>query len=140
MLVLASANKLGESTMQPSVAASLLRIDDERAEVAFNVLRAPDPKSRNKECEGRRIVPKDDGGWFIVSHQRYQYLASRAAATQRQKRYEERKSEREQDARIQESTCEQEGCSMPVELAVAGRKVCNAHGFEPPSREPGEEG
>jgi hypothetical protein len=140
MLVLASADKLGESSIQPSVAASLLRIKDERAEAAFAVLSAPDPKSRNKECEGRRIVPRDDGRWFIVSHQRYQHLSSRAAATQRQRKYEERKSEREQEARIQESTCEAQGCSMPVALAVAGRKVCSAHAFDPPSREPGEEG
>jgi len=140
MLVLASADKLGESSMQPSIAASLLRIDDERAEAAFARLSAPDPRSRNKECEGRRIVPRDDGRWFVVSHQRYQWLASRAAATNRQRRYEERRKEREVDGRISESTCEQEGCSMPVELAVAGRKVCNAHAFDPPGREPGQEG
>ena len=51
-LILASADKLGESAMQPSIAASLLRISDERAEEAFRILAAPDPRSRNREHDG----------------------------------------------------------------------------------------
>src|SRR5687768_9687180 len=64
-LILASADKLGESSMQPSIAASLLRIPDERAEAAFATLAAPDPRSRNQEQEGRRILPREDGRWYV---------------------------------------------------------------------------
>jgi hypothetical protein len=76
--------KRRESGMQASVATSLLRISYERAEVAFALLSAPDAKSRDKEHEGRRILAREDGRRFIVSHQEYQHLASRAASTERQ--------------------------------------------------------
>jgi hypothetical protein len=92
-LLLSSADKVGESSMSSSTAASLLRISDERAEAAFDVLASPDPKSRNKEHDGRRILPLDGGKWFIVSHAKYQWLASRAAATERQRKYEARQRE-----------------------------------------------
>lgn len=139
-LLLASADKLGESGMQPSIAASLLRIADERAEAAFAVLTAPDPTSRNKEYEGRRILPREDGSWFIVSHQKYQWRTSRARATERQRRYAARLEERERKGRIAEGTCEESGCESPVEAAVEGRKVCSAHAFPGADREPGEDG
>ena len=139
-LILASADKLGESDMQPSVAASLLRICDERAEAAFAVLSAPDPESKNKEHGGRRIRPCEDGKWLIVSHAKYQHLASRAAATERNRRYEARLKERDARAEATASTCNEPGCGEPAEAAVGGRKVCTAHAFDGKDREPGEEG
>lgn len=138
-LILASANKLGESGMQQSVAASLLRISDERAEAAFQTLAAPDPCSRNQEQGGRRILPCKDGRWLIVSHQKYQWLASRAAATERQRRYELRQKERDRTGAATESTCDEPGCGLPAASSVAGRMVCTAHAFDA-AREPGEDG
>src|SRR5262245_9764931 len=94
-LVLAAADKLGKSGMQPCIAASLLRIADERAQPAFDVFARPDPQSRNKDHDGRRLLRRGDGRWFIVSHQKCQWKASRGAATERQRRCEARQKERE---------------------------------------------
>jgi hypothetical protein len=139
-LILASTDKLGESDMQPSIAASLLRISDERAEEAFALLSAPDPQSKNKEREGRRILPCEDGKWQVVSHAKYQRLASRAGATERQRRYEARLKERETKAEAAADACDEPGCGKPAEAAIGGRKVCTAHAFDGACREPGEEG
>lgn len=95
MLLLATTDKLGESYMQPSAAASLLRISDERAIRAFEVLQAPDPGSKNVEMEGRRIVRQGNGKWLVVSHGKYQARASRSWATERQKAYLRRLKEQE---------------------------------------------
>jgi hypothetical protein len=139
-LILASADKLGESDMQPSIAASLLRISDERAVAAFAVLAAPDPGSKNKEHEGRRILPKEDGRWLLASHAKYQFLASRAAATKRQREYEARQKAREADAEAASTRCDHPGCGRLAERAGGGRKVCSAHAFDDACREPGAEG
>jgi len=130
ILLLATGDKLGESGMQPSAAASLLRISDERAKVAFAVLASPDPDSRNKEHEGRRIVPLKGGGWQIVSHQKYQWLASRARASQRQRKYEGNKKAREEGAEAREYICELDGCTQPAEAAHEGQMLCSRHLFE----------
>ncbi len=139
-LILASTDKLGESEMQPSAAASLLRISDERAKAAYNILSAPDPDSKNGDCEGRRIVRLESGKWRVVSHAKYQRLASRAAATERQRRYEANLKHREAQAKAAENTCDEPGCGRPADAAAGGRKVCAAHAFPSPSREPGEDG
>jgi hypothetical protein len=137
-LILASADKLGESDMQPSAAASLLRIPDDRAEKAFEVLASPDHRSKNKEFEGRRILRQEDGKWLIASHSKYQALASRDNANKRQARYEANRKAREAAAEGAQASCDEPGCRRPVEAALGGRKVCSRHAFT--RREPGEEG
>lgn len=138
-LIMASTNKLGESGMEASIAASLLRISDERAEAAFKILAAPDPRSRNRAHDGRRILPRENGRWFLVSHEKYQWLASRAAATESNRRYEARKKERERSGNASAATCDESGCGLLGEVAAGGRMTCSAHAM-PVDREPGEEG
>lgn len=99
MLLLATTDKMGESYMQPSAAASLLRISDERSATAFEILKAPDPDSKNVEMEGRRIVRKENGKWLVVSHAKYQARASRASASERQKAYVKRLKAQEEIVR-----------------------------------------
>jgi len=130
ILLLATCDKVGESSMQPSAAASLLRISDERAKAAFAVLASPDPDSRNKDHEGRRIVSLKGGSWHIVSYQKYQWLASRARASQRQKKYEANKKAREDGAEAAEYVCETDGCTMQAEAAAGGRMLCARHLFD----------
>jgi hypothetical protein len=91
LLLLATADRLGESAMQPSAAASLLRIPDERADAAYEVLQSPDPRSQNQDREGRRIVRLPTGRWLLTSHAKYQHLASKADAADRQRRFRERR-------------------------------------------------
>jgi hypothetical protein len=130
-LLIASANMNGKSEITVPFVASVLRISDERADEAFRVLSSPDPRSRNKEAEGRRIVPAD-GGWLLVSHAKYRHLASRAAAAARQAKYKAKQKALEEEA----ATCDEPGCDGQVVGAIDGRKLCSAHAFV---REPGED-
>jgi len=106
MLLLATTDKLGESYMQPTAAASLLRISDERALAAFDVLKEPDPASKNSDMEGRRIVRQSNGKWLVVSHGKYQARAARSWATERQKAYARR--QKAQEAMVKQEAEDQE--------------------------------
>jgi len=121
-LLIASADRNGESELTMPFVASVLRIEEARVEKAFEVLSSPDPKSRNKEAEGRRIQPLDSGGWVLVSHAKYRERASRQAAADRQAKYAAKKA----------ATCEIEGCERPVAGAVDGKRVCSRHAFGEP--------
>jgi hypothetical protein len=134
-LLIASADRNGLSELTVPFVASVLRIDNERVERAFSVLSAPDPRSRNKEAEGRRIVSFGDG-WLLVSHRKYRERASKQAAAERQARYVAKKKALEEEAAM----CEEVGCTGPVVAAAGGRKVCSAHAFSDAGRQPGEEG
>jgi len=91
-LILASCDRYGVSKLQPSAVAGLMRISDDEAELAFEILASPDAKSRNRSEEGRRIVKTEEGYWRVVSHSKYRRLASRAAAVERQQRYQDRRA------------------------------------------------
>ena len=129
-LILAAADKNGESDMQPSAAASLLRVSDEETEKAFAVLEAPDPKSRNEESQGRRIIKLDNGHWQVVSHGKYQALASKAMAHARQKKYDQNKRVRERGMSDTEGVCEYRGCYAQSSGKVGDKLVCSKHAFE----------
>jgi hypothetical protein len=123
VLILASRDRFGETSIQPATVASLLRISDEEAEDAFRVLSEPDPKSRNRDCEGRRIVPIADGRWMIVSSEKYQYRASKASAAERQRKH---RGKVKAGAGASAEVCAQCG-SGEVEGAVGGEYRCRAH-------------
>lgn len=94
-LILASADRYGVSKLQPTVAASLLRIPDDEARKAFEVLQGEDPDSRNEAMHGARIVKTEEGYWAIVSYAKYKKLASREQANERQRKYIERQKQAE---------------------------------------------
>lgn len=126
VLLLASMDKLHETRLTPASAASLLRISDERSEAAFAVLASPDPKSRNQEHGGRRIIAGRDGAWMLVSGEKYARRASRAAASERQRRYLDRKTKRDQ------AQCTEAECRKAADCEVDGRLVCTEHAFLAP--------
>jgi hypothetical protein len=68
-------------------------VDLKECEDALNRLKSPDPYSRSKENEGRRI--KDvDGGWLILNGEKYRDAMSaevrRAYKAKKQKEYRDR--------------------------------------------------
>lgn len=69
----------------------------EEAEEALRCFLSPDPHSRTKDHEGRRIV-EVDGGWRLLNHGKYREKMSsadmRAKAAERSRRYRERHAER----------------------------------------------
>jgi hypothetical protein len=86
MLVLANRDGVVESSV-PGLAHES-RVPLERAQAAVDVFLAPDPYSRTKEHEGRRIEPVD-GGWRLLNHAQYQ-LTARQRATLRQRAHRAR--------------------------------------------------
>lgn len=94
-MLMASADKHGNSKLTPVAAASLLRIAEPEARAAFKALGSPDEDSRNTDDEGRRIVLNTDGTWHLVSHQKYRRMASKAAAVQRTLKWRDRKRAKE---------------------------------------------
>jgi hypothetical protein len=68
MLAMANRNGLVEGSI-PGV-ADMARLSVDETREAIVKLESPDPDSRSKDQEGRRIVPVD-GGWFLVNHAKY---------------------------------------------------------------------
>jgi len=91
MLALADRDGLVEASV-PGL-AKLAGVSREACDEALRVFSSPDPDSRSKREEGRRIVAVD-GGWLLVNHLDYRQKASaverREKATLRQRRLRER--------------------------------------------------
>jgi hypothetical protein len=49
-------------------------VTDEECQEALARLKSPDPRSRTKTEDGRRIKEVETGGWFIVNGEMYQQL------------------------------------------------------------------
>lgn len=70
MAMIASADGMGVVEGSVPGFAHLCRITVEEMEHSLERLRAPDPYSRSKDFEGRRIEDVD-GGWLILNHGKY---------------------------------------------------------------------
>lgn len=93
ILLLADADRYGETRATPIALASLLRVKDDDVIRAFKVLASPDPNSRNKKHKGARIVSLGEGRWKLISYENYKRLASKAYAVERQLRHVKSKRE-----------------------------------------------
>lgn len=127
VLLLASKDKFHESELQAPAVAKLLGIPVERADAAFEILSSPDLRSRNREYEGRRIIRQPSGTWLIVTGDKYQERASRAAAEARKTKYEKNKAARLAGAEPEGYICEKYGCTKAAAAVVAGKRICSAH-------------
>ena len=80
--------------------AHLCFIEVERLEEILNIFRGPDPYSRIKEHDGRKI--KDiEGGWLVLNYPRYRNTLMQRkpfSHAERQSRYRERKRDKGSDA------------------------------------------
>src|SRR3990167_3482640 len=68
LLAMAGKDGIAEGSL-PGLAV-FARLDVAAVEIALTRLSAPDPHSRSKEFEGRRIEAVD-GGWKIINHGKY---------------------------------------------------------------------
>ncbi len=70
-------------------------VDRSECEEALTSFMQPDPDSRTKDYDGRRIEPVD-GGWLLLNHDKFRGIASledrREKAAERQRRFKERVS------------------------------------------------
>lgn len=74
--------------------AARAKIGIEECEASIQRLMSPDPYSRTKDNDGRRIA-EIDGGWRLLNHSKYRDLAAkedaRAKNAERQRRFQERR-------------------------------------------------
>lgn len=74
--------------------ASVARVTLQEMEKALAVLTSPDPYSRTKDHEGRRIEPFD-GGWRILNHAKYREMAQAKEGSRAPYMREYRRKQRE---------------------------------------------
>lgn len=93
LTLLAMCDKNGEVQASVPGLANVARVSVESCEKAMQLFLSPDPYSRTKTDEGRRIE-EIDGGWMVLNHEKYRDLASdsdtKKKAAERQRRYRER--------------------------------------------------
>jgi len=99
--ILASKDQDGVTALNPESLALLMRTSDvEGMRAAWEVLAAPDPKSRNPEHEGRRIIPSGDGRWIVVSHERYRLKHQKLVRREQLRAAKERQRAREKGEEV----------------------------------------
>lgn len=94
MLVMSDANGYC-----PGAAPGLARIANvtvEQCRHALDVLLSPDPDSRTRDHDGRRLLAVD-GGWIIVNHQKYRHRDTPEAERKRRQRERARLSGQSHD-------------------------------------------
>ncbi len=93
LTLLAMCDKNGEVQASIPGLANVARVGVEDCEKAMKLFLSPDPYSRTKTDQGRRIE-EIDGGWMVLNHEKYRDLASdsdtKKKAAERQRRYRER--------------------------------------------------
>lgn len=125
--MLALKDKNGFVRAVPSALARVSGLTPEEAKAALDVLESPDPESSCKEHEGRRIQ-KVDGGWYILSHARYQKLMSDTFTRSRKTVWERVKRENmRQEARREEKLDAVNAMKRPKHWSAAN-KVVKAEG------------
>ena len=91
--LLALADSNGEVQASIPGLARAAGVSISQCEDALNRFQSPDPYSRSKEEEGRRIVAID-GGWELINYRKYRALKSseqeKENAAERQRRFRER--------------------------------------------------
>lgn len=138
--ILSQKDQDGVTALTPELLAAIWRMPVETIKAAWDELAAPDPRSRNKEHEGRPIIPTGDGRWLVVSHEKYRtkHRIERRQETVREAKRRQRDREREHPGLRGGGylACE---CGEPATaMTTDGRSVCKRHAE--PAREPGVEG
>ncbi len=115
--MLALADKNGEVQGSIPGLARLAGVPVEACRAALEKFLNPDPDSRTKEEEGRRIE-EIDGGWLLLNYAKYRKMASKeeqiAKATERTRRYRARRSRNGLSTVGNGSSTKGNGASMPV--------------------------
>jgi len=109
--MLASANAKGHVSGSIPGMATIARMNVEDAERSIKSLCSPDPYSRSKEHEGRRLL-ECDGGWLIANYQKY-----------RQKRDPEKRREQNREAKRRQRS--QQNVSKSANVSNASAAVSN---------------
>jgi len=109
MDLLILADQEGRVDMTTEAIARRINVPLERLQSAINTLSAPDPMSRSKDYEGRRLIPLDPErpwGWLCVNYCSYKGLRDEDARREYQKEWVKKKraSAKSVDQSLTEST------------------------------------
>ena len=77
--------------------ADMARLSDDECRRSLAVLSSPDPDSRTKEHEGRR-VQETPGGWLILNYETYRDRQTAEEVRERNRLRQERKRDRDRNA------------------------------------------
>jgi hypothetical protein len=93
--MLALADKNGEIQSSIPGLADMARVPREDCEIALRKFLDPDPDSRTKDSDGRRIA-EIDGGWELLNHQKYRKMSNlednKRLNSERQRRFRDRQN------------------------------------------------
>lgn len=117
MAILADKDKDGITTLSPrQITKNFSHPNLAEIEQAWEILASPDTQSKNTEHGGRRIVPTEDGRWFVVSHEKYRNIHKQAVRREQLRQAKQRQRERERSG-MQEA--EAHGSPTPHDTAKA---------------------
>lgn len=97
--MLALADKNGEVQGSIPGLARIAGVPVESCREAIAKLLAPDPDSRTKDLDGRRIE-EIDGGWSLINHAKYRAIASREDSKERNAERQRRFKSRQGNAKV----------------------------------------
>jgi len=84
--MLANCDRNGRVFASVPGLAHLSRVTLEEAQIAIETFLAPDPHSRTKDDEGRRIT-EIDGGWQLINHQKYREIRDQESIRESKRDY-----------------------------------------------------
>jgi hypothetical protein len=91
--MLAMADQFGRVFGSVPGLAHRARVTDDDTRLALKAFMSPDPDSRTKDCEGRRIE-EIDGGWRLLNHAKYRELRSSEDRQEQVRAAQQRRRER----------------------------------------------
>jgi hypothetical protein len=92
MLSQANAQGIVEGSVPGMAIAAHISLDE--CQAAIDAFCSPDQYSRTKDQEGRRLVPVDDGGWQIVSYDKWRFKLSREERQAYKRQHEKARRDR----------------------------------------------
>jgi hypothetical protein len=101
MLAMANRRGLVEASL-PGLAVAA-RVSLEECQEALNKFTSPDPHSRTKDHEGRRIE-EVDGGWVLLNYEKHRQAQARTLKSERQARWRAKKASTERLS-VDDSQC-----------------------------------
>ncbi len=125
--LLAMADQRGVAEGSVPGLADFARVSVDECRAALTELMAPDPDSRTKDWDGRRIE-EVDGGWLLLNHGKY-----RAKMNADERREYLRKKQAEHRARTYGAL---DGKAERASKPATGKKTSRSNGSTPTGSEP----
>lgn len=100
--MLAMADRRGRVWASVPGLANRARVPDDAVRAALLKFLSPDPDSRTKEYEGRRIE-EIDGGWRLLNHEKYREIRDDEAIRESKRKYINRRRKAERVENVERS-------------------------------------